>query len=89
VRLQTERGHHLVTAGPYRLVRHPGYTGFLFAIFASGPALGSWIAAVAVAPFLVLVVRRTLIEDRFLRERLDGYAEYAKRVRYRLVPCIW
>lgn len=89
VRLQTDRGHHVVTAGPYRIVRHPGYVGIIVGCMCSPIALGSWLAAVPMVPCLALFVRRTVLEDRFLRENLDGYADYANRVRYRLLPGLW
>ncbi|MHC4947713.1 MAG: methyltransferase family protein [Planctomycetota bacterium] len=89
IRLQTDRGHELVSAGPYRLVRHPGYTGVLVAALATGPALGSWGAMAPLGLFVVLLLRRAWMEDRFLRAGLDGYAAYADRVRWRLLPGLW
>lgn len=89
VRIQDERGHQVITTGPYGLVRHPGYAGFFVGLVGSVLALGSWLAGVPVAAFLVLILRRTIIEDRFLQENLDGYSDYAQNVRYRLVPGIW
>jgi len=89
VRVQTDRGHHPVVSGPYRLVRHPGYAATLFGVLAGGLALGSWLALI---PLLVLgaaFVRRTLLEDRLLREELAGYAEYAQRVRYLLLARVF
>ena len=85
VRVQTERGHHAVAEGPYRFVRHPGYAGTLFAFLSGGVALGSLFAML---PLLVLFgsfIRRTFVEDRLLQQELPGYAEYARKVRYRLV----
>lgn len=89
VRIQSERGHVLVTSGPYRWVRHPGYTGFFITLPAGGVALGSWWSLVPLVPVLVLLLRRAVIEDRFLHEHLTGYADYARRVRYRLLPGLW
>jgi protein-S-isoprenylcysteine O-methyltransferase Ste14 len=90
VRIQSDRGQHVVTAGPYAFVRHPGYSAGILIMLASGIALGSWLAAV----FLVVVVLpflfyRMSTEDRVLQSRLDGYADYARRVPWRLVPGIW
>jgi len=85
VRMQTERGHHTVAAGPYRFVRHPGYAATLFAMLSGGVALGSWLATLPMLVFFGLFVRRTLLEDRLLQQELEGYAEYAQNVRYRLV----
>ena len=74
-----------MAAGPYRFVRHPGYTATLFAMLSGGVALGSWLAMLPVLGFFGLFVRRTLLEDRMLQQELEGYAEYAQKVRYRLV----
>jgi protein-S-isoprenylcysteine O-methyltransferase Ste14 len=82
VRIQSDRGQHVVTAGPYAFVRHPGYTAGILIMLASGIAtLGSWLAAVflfvVVLPFLFYRVSN---EDRVLQSRLEGYADYARRV---------
>ncbi|MBA4062273.1 MAG: isoprenylcysteine carboxylmethyltransferase family protein [Isosphaera sp.] len=89
VRVQADRGHRPVTAGPYRLVRHPGYTATLAGAVAGGLALGSWVAVLPLLALAVLFVRRTVLEDRLLRAELPGYAEYARRVRYRLVAGVF
>jgi protein-S-isoprenylcysteine O-methyltransferase Ste14 len=85
VRIQSDRGQYAVAAGPYRFVRHPGYAGTLLAMAAGGVAFGSWLAMLPMLVFAALFVRRTLVEDRMLRRELPGYAEYALRVRYRLI----
>ena len=89
VRIQQDRGHQTVTAGPYRWVRHPGYAGALPAIVASGIALCSWLATALGALGVPLLIWRTIIEDRTLRAELPGYAEYAQQVRWRLLPGVW
>ena len=89
VRLQPDRGQYLVTAGPYRLVRHPGYSGGLLLLLSIGIALGSWIAVVPILLIVPFMVRRTLIEERMLASALPGYANYVQRVRSRIVPGIW
>src|ERR1700746_1361416 len=90
VRIQSDRGQYVVTSGPYAFVRHPGYSAGILILAASGVALGSWLAAaflIAItAPFLLY---RVINEDRVLQTQLDGYADYARRVRRRLVPGIW
>ena len=89
VRIQTERGHTVCSSGPYRFVRHPGYVGFGLQIPATALLLGSlWTVPVGIA-VVVLMVIRTSLEDRFLQANLPGYAEYAQRVRYRLIPGLW
>jgi protein-S-isoprenylcysteine O-methyltransferase Ste14 len=89
VRIQRDRGHQVVDAGPYRYIRHPGYAGSMLNMVGVSFALGSRVAlAAAVVVCLVLGVR-TALEDRTLRNELDGYTDYARRVRFRLVPGVW
>lgn len=89
VRLQPDRGQTVVSSGPYRFVRHPGYTGGILYLVMNGLALGSWWAGLAAIPMLVLTIRRTLLEDAMLQTGLPGYSAYSNRVRYRLLPGIW
>jgi protein-S-isoprenylcysteine O-methyltransferase Ste14 len=89
VRIQEERDHAVASGGPYRVVRHPGYVGYITASFATALALGSLWALVPAAITLGLFVVRTALEDRTLQEELPGYKEYAGRVRYRLLPGVW
>lgn len=89
IRIQTERGHRLVTSGPYAYVRHPAYAVAPFLLVGGGLALGSWLAALIGLLMILPLLRRTAREDRILRERLDGYDAYADRVRYRLLPGVW
>ncbi len=89
VRIQTDRGHSVCDSGPYRIVRHPGYAGNLFALPGIVLALGSvWILIPAMAALIITVIR-TALEDRTLQEELPGYKDYAQRVRYRLIPWIY
>jgi protein-S-isoprenylcysteine O-methyltransferase Ste14 len=89
VRIQKERGHSVITTGPYRIIRHPGYlSGILFAI--SIPLLiGSLFSFVGVGIYSFLMIVRTWLEDKTLQEELEGYKDYTKKVRYRLFPGIW
>lgn len=89
VRIQDDRGHQVVTTGPYRYVRHPMYVGTVFFGLSIPLFLGSWWAFVPCSLIVVLFIIRTALEDKTLREELPGYAEYAQRVRYRLLPGIW
>jgi protein-S-isoprenylcysteine O-methyltransferase Ste14 len=90
VRIQSDRGQYVVERGPYAVIRHPGYLAGIVVVLASGIALGSWIATVFLAitslPFLFY---RAITEDRVLRAELPGYADYARRVRWRLIPGLW
>jgi protein-S-isoprenylcysteine O-methyltransferase Ste14 len=89
IRIQQDRGQHLVTTGPYRYVRHPGYTGMIFAFFGGGLLLGSLWALVPVFGLAVVIVKRMILEDRLLQRELAGYIDYMQKVRFRLVPWIW
>ena len=89
VRLQDDRGQVLISTGPYAMVRHPGYAGFLLAHLALPLALGSiWAMLPAVVGLLLFLVR-TRREDQFLGKHLDGYREYQGQVRWRLLPGVW
>ena len=89
VRIQVERGHSVISSGPYALVRHPGYAGVLLSHLALPLALGSIWALLPAAVGTTFFVARTLREDRTLRDHLVGYREYQTRVRWRLLPGIW
>ena len=89
VRIQKERGHRVVDTGPYRTVRHPGYLGWILSAVAVPLTLGSAWALLPAALGCTLWIARTALEDRTLMEELPGYAAYAGRVRYRLVPGVW
>jgi protein-S-isoprenylcysteine O-methyltransferase Ste14 len=89
VRIQARKGHHVISTGPYRFVRHPGYTGMIVASITEAVAFGSLYSLIPLVPFILLIVRRTILEDSILRDELDGYSEYANRVRFRLVPGLW
>lgn len=89
VKIDEERGHHVITTGPYALVRHPLYTVAIVLLFASPIALGSRYALILSSLLTVLLIVRTYLEDRTLHRELEGYPEYAKKTRFRLLPGIW
>ena len=89
VRIQTERGHRVATAGPYRIVRHPGYLGAILGGLATPFVLGSVWMVIPVGLAALLFVLRTALEDRTLERELPGYAAYMQRTRYRLFPGVW
>ena len=89
VRIQTDRGHHVVSSGPYRWLRHPGYAGALLAYLATPFFLDSLWAFLPAVLLTILLVIRAALEDNVLREELAGYNDYAREVRYRLLPGIW
>src|SRR5439155_26924528 len=89
IRVQTERGHHLITSGPYQFIRHPGYLGGAGSAPCGAIAPGSRWALLPAAGVVGVLLRRTVIEDRLLRPELAGWQDYARKVRYRLLPGIW
>jgi protein-S-isoprenylcysteine O-methyltransferase Ste14 len=89
VRLQSDRGQSVATEGPYRRLRHPGYLAMILQFLAIPVTLGSLWALIPAFAIGAVYVYRTLLEDKFLLEKLPGYAEYADRVRFRLIPGVW
>jgi protein-S-isoprenylcysteine O-methyltransferase Ste14 len=89
VRVQRDRGHRVVSSGPYRAVRHPGYAGMILIWAGTTMILGSAWALVPAGLLAALIIARTWFEDRTLRRELAGYEEYATSTRYRLVPLLW
>jgi protein-S-isoprenylcysteine O-methyltransferase Ste14 len=89
IRVQGERGHGVIEQGPYAVVRHPGYFGMVLFAPTTALALGSWWALIPAGIYSSLILRRVFVEDRFLHANLAGYAEYAGRVRHRVIPGIW
>jgi protein-S-isoprenylcysteine O-methyltransferase Ste14 len=89
VRLQRERGQHVIRSGPYAFVRHPGYVGALMMFVGIPLALGSWWGLIPAAWASAILILRTSWEDALLHAELDGYEDYAQRTRFRLVPGIW
>ncbi len=89
VRIQTERGHTVVSDGPYRYVRHPAYVGMILVVLSGPIMLGSWWSLIPGILSAIVVLVRTALEDRTLQAELPGYAEFAQHTRYRLVPGVW
>lgn len=89
VRIQKERGHTVVTGGPYQYIRHPGYAGGVVSDLATPVMLGSLWALIPAVLTGCLIVVRTALEDKTLKNELNGYKEYAWQVRYRLLPGVW
>ena len=89
VRVQAIRAHRVITDGPYRIVRHPMYAGGMILFVGMPLLLGSWWGVVAVPLLGAGIALRAIGEERVLRRELSGYDEYAKRVRFRLIPGVW
>lgn len=89
VRIQNDRGHHVISTGPYRWMRHPGYSGAIWTYLATPMFLDSTWAFIPSVLLVILLIVRTSLEDKALQNELEGYREYANRVPYRLFPGIW
>jgi protein-S-isoprenylcysteine O-methyltransferase Ste14 len=89
VRIQSDRGHQVVSSGPYRWMRHPGYAGAMWSYLAIPIFLDAGWAYIPALFLVILLAIRTALEDRALHKELDGYGNYASRVRYRLFPGVW
>jgi len=89
VRVQKERAQTVISTGPYRYVRHPMYTGACLFFLGTALLLGSWYGVLCTPVFIGLFAVRAVLEERLLREELEGYAEYTARVKYRFFPHVW
>lgn len=88
-RIQTERGHSVIDTGPYAIARHPGYAGGILHAIGIALSLGSLWALIPAGLASIVLIVRTEWEDQMLQQELNGYMEYAKRVRYKLIPGVW
>lgn len=89
VRIQKDRGHTVVTGGPYRTVRHPGYVRVILFQLGTPFLLGTLWALILAGLAALLLVIRTALEDKTLLNELEGYREYAQQTRRRLLPGVW
>jgi len=89
VRIQDDRSHYVCKDGPYRFIRHPGYTGLIVSVLVGPLILGSCWGLVLSFILTLVVIARTALEDRTLQKELPGYREYAQTVKYRLLPFVW
>jgi protein-S-isoprenylcysteine O-methyltransferase Ste14 len=89
VRIQTDRKHQVVTSGPYRIIRHPGYGAHILGAVAMPLILGTWWTFIPAGAVILLFILRTTLEDRTLRTELEGYEAYAQKTRCRLLPGVW
>jgi protein-S-isoprenylcysteine O-methyltransferase Ste14 len=89
VRVQSERGHAVVSSGPYHYVRHPMYAAVIPYVLGTSLLLGSWYGMLLGLILVLAVARRAVLEERTLQAELHGYDVYTTQVKYRLVPYLW
>lgn len=90
VRIQSDRNRQVIEAGPYRIIRHPGYVAIILGLVLAMPLLlGSWWALVPALLCTLSLILRTALEDRTLQKELPGYEAYTRKVHYRLIPGLW
>jgi protein-S-isoprenylcysteine O-methyltransferase Ste14 len=89
VRIQKDRGQHVIDKGPYAFIRHPGYAGTIISSFGIAIGMNSLWALIPAGLYTMLFIARTILEDGTLQKELPGYVDYAARVKYRLLPRIW
>ena len=89
VRIQKDRMHKVITSGPYRIVRHPGYLSMILGGLSASFIIGSQFSLIPCTAAIVVIVIRTYLEDRALQKELEGYLEYVKRTKSRLIPGVW
>jgi protein-S-isoprenylcysteine O-methyltransferase Ste14 len=89
VRVQAERAQRVIDTGPYSIVRHPMYASAVLYLVGMPLLLGSWYGLLIVPLMVLAIAPRAMFEERLLEQELPGYADYMKRVRYRLLPGVW
>ena len=89
VRIQKDRDHKVISNGPYEIVRHPGYLGGILFALSIPLIVGSLFALIPAGIYVILFMIRTSLEDKTLQKELDGYQEYAKKVKTKMFPGIW
>jgi len=88
-KIDKKGGKKVISTGPYAIVRHPMYTGFLLMFFGLTIALGSLFGPIPTAIVTILIIIRIPLEEKILHEELEGYTEYTEKVKLRLIPKIW
>lgn len=87
--IEVEKGQKVISTGPYSVIRHPMYVGVTLMYLFVPTALGSYWALIFFLPIIPIIIFRTLDEERLLLKDLEGYKEYCKKVKYRIIPRIW
>ena len=87
--IEVEQDQHVITSGPYAIVRHPMYAGVIVMYLLTPLALGSWWAVIPALPLVPILIARIRNEEHVLATRLEGYAAYMRTTRSRLIPGVW
>lgn len=87
--VEVQENQKVIDTGLYGIVRHPMYAVTIWLFLSIPLVLGSWWALLCFAPYVVVIVVRILNEEKVLEAGLEGYTEYKKRVKYRLLPFVW
>ena len=88
-RIQDNRDQTVIKTGPYKIVRHPGYAGIVIWAIASFLMFGTFPVGIVSLIIIIAICIRTFLEDRMLKNELEGYLEYSQNTKYRLIPFIW
>lgn len=86
IRLQPDRNQQVITTGPYRLVRHPGYSFAALGFIGQNMMLGSWLGFIPIVLLIADFIYRSFLEEKILADGLPGYKAYMARVKFRWVP---
>ena len=87
--VKVEEGQKVIDTGLYGIVRHPMYAVTLWLFLSIPIVLGSWYSLICFAHYPIIIIVRLLNEEKLLSRELDGYEEYKKKVKYRLIPFVW
>ena len=87
--VEVQEGQRVISTGPYKIVRHPMYSGALLMLVATPIALGSLWGLIAFIPMLAVIIARLVKEEKYLRDNLPGYTDYLRKVCWRLLPGVY
>jgi protein-S-isoprenylcysteine O-methyltransferase Ste14 len=89
VRIQTNREHTVCETGLYKIVRHPAYLGSFIQSLGFPLFFGSLWSIIPICLSIILLITRTNLEDKTLKNELKGYLEYSNKTRYKIIPYVW
>jgi protein-S-isoprenylcysteine O-methyltransferase Ste14 len=89
VRIQTNRDHIVCETGLYKFVRHPAYLGSIIQSLGFPLLFGSLWSVIPVCLLIILLITRTYLEDKTLKNELKGYPEYSNKIPYKIIPFVW